>query len=192
MNRTYLTKIEMASALARGVRQLVFIGAPKAAPEQVPPPSSETELRLFSVDEEERSGPALTFVPTRFESEELAMALSRSGFDKLKASLFIWLGDAGYRTMETALSTLSFIASLPKGSGVLFDYAERRSSPGSYVGTALDGLASRVSCASDAAKHLIQPQAVAAMLRSLGFGQMTDHLDEELKPLEGHIVCAFV
>ncbi len=117
----------------------------------------------------------VTFVPTRFESEELATALSRSSFDKLKASLFIWLGDAGYRTMEAALSTLSFIASLPKGSGVVFDYVAEHSSPPSFAGTALDALASRVSCASGVAKHMIQPQAVAAMLRGLGFGHMTDH-----------------
>jgi len=192
MNRTHLTKIEMASALARGVRQLVFIGTPKPAPDQVTVALDDGTLQLFAVDEEGASKSTGTFVPTRFESEELAMALSRSGFDKLKASLFIWLGDARYRTMETAISTLSFIASLPKGSGVVFDYAERRSSPGSYVGTALDGLASRFSCASDAAKHLIQPQAVAAMLRGVGFGQMTDHIDEELERFDGHIVCAFV
>jgi O-methyltransferase involved in polyketide biosynthesis len=102
------------------------------------------------------------------------------------------LGDASYRRTETAISTLSFIASLPKGSGVVFDYAEQRSSPGSYVGTALDALASRFSCASDAVWHLIQPQAVAALLRGLGFGQMTDHVDEELTSSGGHIVCAFV
>lgn len=192
MNRTYLTDVEMTSALARGVRQLVFIGTPKTVPEQVTAPSHDKAVRLFTVDEKEPSGSTATFVPTRFESEELATALSRSGFDKLKASLFIWLGDASYRSLETAISTLSFIASLPKGSGVVFDYAERRSSPGSYVGTALDALASRFSCASDAARHLIQPQAVAAMLRGLGFGQMTDHIDEELESFDGHIVCALV
>src|SRR4051812_35068734 len=117
MNRGCLTRLELDSALERGVSQLVFIGAP----EDLPSPGS---LQLFAVDEREPATSAVTFVPTRFESEELATALSRSGFDKLKASLFIWLGNASYRSLETAISTLSFIASLPKGSGVVFDYAE--------------------------------------------------------------------
>jgi O-methyltransferase involved in polyketide biosynthesis len=189
MNRSYLTKIELASALARGVRQLVFIGARESTPEEIVQPSG-SPVQLFAVDEHEPAAATVTFVPTRFESEELSAALSRSNFDKLKASLFIWLGDASYRTGEAALSTLSFIASLPKGSGVVFDYAER-GPLGSFAGTALDALASRVSC-SGAVKYLIQPQAVAALLGGLGFGHMTDHIIEELSPLDGHIVSALV
>src|SRR5689334_17167123 len=139
MNRTSLTKIELASAVARGVRQLVFIGTRGAAPIEVGN-SSDDLLQVFAVDEQQPTNSTATFVPTQFQEEELASALSRSNFDRLKASLFIWLGDAGYRTMDAALSSLSFIASLPKGSGVIFDYAER-SSAGSFAGTALDVLA---------------------------------------------------
>jgi len=191
MNRRHVTKIELASALARGVRQLVFIGARDPAPD-VLADRSGSSLQLFAVDEEEPLACTATFVPTRFESEELSAALSRSNFDKLKASLFIWLGDASYRTAEAALSTLSFIASLPKGSGVIFDYAAERGPLGSLAGTALDALASRVSCAGDAVKFLTQPQAVAALLRGVGFRHMTDHVDEELSLLDGHIVSALV
>ena len=39
--------------------------------------------------------------------------------------------------------------------------------------TALDALATRI-CITGALKYLIQPQAVAAMLRGLGFQQMVD------------------
>jgi O-methyltransferase involved in polyketide biosynthesis len=190
MNRSYLTKMELASALARGVRQLVFIGARETRPEELPDISDDS-LQLFAVDEEEPIAPTATFVPTKFGCEELSAALSRSNFDRLKASLFIWIGDASYRTGEAALSTLSFIASLPQGSGVVFDYAER-GPLGSRAGTALDALASRVSCAGDAVKYLIQPQAVAALLRGLGFGHMTDHVNEDLSQLRGHLVSAFV
>ena len=191
MNRSHFTRIELASALARGVRQLVFIGAHQKAREEVSN-TSDTTLQLFAVDEQEPADCTLTFVPTQFESEKLAAALSRSNFDRLNASLFIWFGDATYRTMEAALSTLSFVASLPKGSGVIFDYATERSPLGSVAGTALDALASRVCCTGDAVKHLIHPQAVAAMLRSLGFGHTTDHIDEDLSPLDRHLVSALV
>lgn len=190
MNRTLLTRTELASAIARGVRQLVFIGSQKHVSMDVPNPADGC-LQLFTVDEEDAVGSAATFIPTQFQSEELACALSRSDFDRFKASLFIWLGDASYRTVEAALSTLSFIASLPKGTGVIFDYAAERTSAALFGGAALDALASRVSC-SGAVKHLIQPQAVAAMLRSVGFGQMTDQVDEEFAPLDRHIVTALV
>lgn len=190
MNGAHLTRTELTSAIARGVRQLVFIGTPKHVGLDVPSPP-DGSLQLFTVDEADAVGPVATFIPTQFQSEELASALSRSDFDRLKASLFIWLGDASYRTIEAALSTLSFIASLPKGTGVIFDYAAERTSAALFAGTALDALASRVSCAG-AAKYLIQPQAVSAMLRSLGFGHMTDHVDEEFAQLDRHIVTALV
>lgn len=190
MNRTYLTRLELTSALARGVRQLVFIGGQRTEPDHISDCSDR--LDVFAVNEGEPNPVSATFVPTRFESEELAVALSRSNFDKLKASLFIWFGDASYRTMETALCTLSFIASLPKGSGVLFDYAAEHRSAGSLAGTALDALASRVCGATDVVKYLIQPQAVAAMLRGLGFQHMTDQLDEEVSSLHSHLVTALV
>jgi O-methyltransferase involved in polyketide biosynthesis len=190
MNRTYLTQLELNSALERGVRQLVFIGGKREKSEKIVDCSEG--LEVFAVNEGEPNATAVTFVPTCFESEELAVALSRSTFDKLKASLFIWFGDASYRTMEAALCTLSFIASLPKGSGVVFDYTAEHRSAGSVAGTALDALASRVSCASGLVKYLIQPQAVAAMLRGLGFQHMTDQLEEEVLPLQSHIVTALV
>ncbi|MFL6416472.1 MAG: hypothetical protein ACJ74Y_12485 [Bryobacteraceae bacterium] len=191
MNRAHLTRSEVASALTRGVRQLVFIGGQKTNPEHTSEPS-DASLHVFAVDEKEPVAPALTFVRTRFASEELESALSRTSFDKLKVSLFVWFGDAGYRTMKDALSALSFIASLPKGSGIVFDYATERQSGGSLAGTALDALASRFSCASGAVKYLIQPQGVAAMLRGLGFGHIMDHVDEEVSHFDRHIVSALV
>jgi O-methyltransferase involved in polyketide biosynthesis len=191
MNCSYLSGNVLASALERGVRQLVFIGSQKTASEAAAA-QPDTVLQVFAVDEREPAAQAVTFVPTRFESEGIATALARSNFDKFKASLFIWFGDASYRTQEAALSTLSFIASLPKGSGVMFDYAAERRTPPTMAGTALDVLASKVSCASGVVTHLIQPQAVAAMLRGLGFGHMTDQMDEDLSLFDRHIVSALV
>lgn len=189
MNRMEVTKSELISALERGVRQLVFIG-PQQTSEDLSD-SLGTGLQVFAVNEEEPAASDANFVPTQFESEELATALARSQFDRFKATLFIWLGHAGYRTLDAALSTLSFIASLPQGSGVLFDYAAERRAP-QTGGTALDALASRFSCATGAVKYMIQPQAVAAMLRGLGFGHMTDHADNDVVLFDRHIVSAVV
>lgn len=124
--------------------------------------------------------------------EPLAMALERSAFDKQKASLFIWLGAAGYRTAEAVIEGLAFIASLPRGSGVVFDYAVERTSLGLLTHTALDALASRISVTGGSIKYLIQPQAVAAMLRGLGFQRIVDLGQEELPVGGRHLVSAAV
>ena len=93
-------------------------------------PSSNRSLRVFAVDEDVVSNSSAKFVRTRFAEETLAVARERSDFDRLKASLFVWLGGTGYRAVESVLSGLAFIASLPKGSGVVFDYAAKHLSLG--------------------------------------------------------------
>jgi O-methyltransferase involved in polyketide biosynthesis len=170
---TDFTKAELSAALARGVRQCVVIGSPPLCDALKNPP--EENLQVFGVAE-----------------EPLAMALETSAFDNQKASLFIWLGGAGYRTAEAVIEALAFIASLPRGSGVVFDYAVERTSLGSLTHTALDALASRISVTGGSIKYLIQPQAVAALLRGLGFQQIVD-LAQEALPLSGrHLVSAAV
>lgn len=151
--------------IARGVGQCVVIGSQL--------PAGEADLRVYQVAESTGS---------------LASALEGSGFDRLKATLVVWLGGAGYRTADAALSTLGFIASLPRGSGVVFDYAVERSSALLPSQTALDALASRVADASGAFKLLIQPQAVAAMLKGMGFRQILDLAQEETAAM--HLVSA--
>jgi hypothetical protein len=69
-----------------------------------------------------------------------------------------------------------------------FDYAVERTSLRKVAHTALDALASRVLVAGSVI-YLIQPQAVAAMLRGLGFRQIVD-LAQSVSG--GHLVSAVV
>lgn len=143
---------------------------------------------MFTVDEEHSSVSPGTFVPTQLASEALATAIERSDFDKRKASLFIWLGGSGYRTVDAVIAGLAFIASLPGGSGVVFDYAAERTSLRTLAHTALDALASRI-CLAGTVKYLTQPQAVTAMLRGLGFQHVADFSQSVSG---GHLVSAVV
>ena len=178
---------ELASAISRGVRQCVVIGSLGGALR-----SSTEVLRVFAVAEQEPRDLEATFVPTQFASEALASALERSEFDKKKSALFIWLGCSGYRTLDSAIATLAFIASLPGGSGVVFDYLAQHTSLGSLAHTALDALASRICLAGEGITHLIQPQALTAMLRSLGFQQIVDLTQREQALCGTHLVSAMV
>ena len=190
MRHINFIKSELAAAIARGVGQCVVIASTQTAQEafsHFPDPT----LRVFLVDEGAASNPPGTFVPTQFASETLAAALERSDFDTLKASLFVWLGGAGYRAAEGVMATLAFIGSLPKGTGVVFDYVAERTSPAAPRDAALDALASHISLPAGRIKHLIQPQAVAAMLYGLGFRQVVDLAKQELLS-EGHLVSAVI
>lgn len=186
MSSIHFIKTELAAALARGVRQCVVVGSRPLFQEAFKS-SPDRSFHVFTVDEEHSSVSPGTFVPTRLASEALATTLQISDFDKRKVSLFIWLGDAGYRTIDAVMAGLSFIASQPRGSGVVFDYAKERTSLGTVAHT-LDALASRI-CLAGTLKYLIDPQAVAAMLRGLGFRQIVD-LAQSVSG--GHLVSAVV
>lgn len=182
---------ELTAAIARGVHQYVVIGSRRRFREAVESYPDQI-LRVFALDEEEPSALSGAFLPIQPASDAIASAVEKSEFDRQIASLFIWLGAAGCRTVEATLARLAFIASLPKGSGVVFDYAPERTSFGSPSHTALDALASRVVGAGGTVKHLIQPQAVAALLRGLGFQKIVDLAQEELSVSGGHLVSALV
>ena len=180
-------KTELTAALARGVRQCVLVGSRPLFQEAFRSSLGQS-VHLFTVDEEHSSVSPGTFAPAQVASEALATTLERSGFDKQKASLFIWLGSAGYRTVDAVMAGLAFIASLPGGSGVVFDYAVERTTLRTMAHTALDALASRIYLAGTV-KYLIEPQAVAVMLRGLGFRQMVDFARSVTG---GHLVSAVV
>ena len=182
---------ELTAAIARGVRQCVVVGS-RPPLREVLESSPDQSLRVFAVDEEEPSALSAAFLPIQPAADAIASAIEKSEFDRQFASLFIWLGAAGCRTVEATLARLAFIASLPKGSGVVFDYTPERTSLGSPSHTALDALASRVVSAGGAVKHLIQPQAVAALLRDLGFQKIVDVVQEELSVSGGRLVSALV
>lgn len=187
MSSIHFIETELAAAFARGVRQCVVVGSQPLSQEAFNS-SPDQSFHVFAVDEEQSSGSPATFVPAHFASEALATTLEKSDFDKGKASLFIWLGGPGYRTVEAILASLAFIASLPGGSGVVFDYAAERTSLRTVAHRALDALASRI-CLAGTVKYLIQPQAVAAMLRGLGFQHVVDF---SKSVSGGHLVSAVV
>lgn len=192
MSSANFIQTELAAAIARGVRQFVVIGSWQQPLSDAFRNCFERTWKVFTLGEDPQPNSPATFVPTKFASEVLASALEKSDFDKRKPSLFVWLGGVGYRTVEAALASVAFIASLPKGSAVVFDYAVERDGLGSPNHTALDALASRVLVAGGSIRYRIQPQAVAAMLRGLSFRQIVDRVAEGLPDSGGHLVSALV
>ena len=156
MSLLHFAKSELTAAISRGVRQCVLIGKRPALHADIDP-----SVEVFTLDQS--------------ASETLVDTLDHSRFDKLKASLFVWLG-SGNRTIDGMIANLHFIASLPKGSGILLDYALERTSltAASAAASALDALASRLASAEGTIHYLIQPTAVEALLRGVGFHHIKD------------------
>lgn len=179
--RNRFAETELAAALERGVRQYVVLGAGLDTFGRKPYPAAD--LQVFEVDHPAAAkwrqssapeGARVTFVPTDFETESLSDALHRSGFKPGLATLFSWLGATLYSTPEAAMTTLRFIASMPRESGLLFDYAVERSSRSALGQLAMDALASRAASAGEAFRLLLQPEALKGLLKAFGFWRIDD------------------
>lgn len=130
----------LAEAVAHGVRQYVVLGAgldtfayrnpwPDLQVFEVDHPASQTYKKAQLA----RNGIAVpancTFTPVDFMRQTPAGELPKAGWDASRPTFFSWLGVTPYLTREAVLATLSFVASCPKGSGIVFDV----STPASQV-----------------------------------------------------------
>jgi methyltransferase (TIGR00027 family) len=185
--RSRFAEDEMSRAVACGAAQYVILGAGLDT-FAYRNPHSESALRVFEVDfpatqEWKRRQlaaagisipPSVTYAPVDFERQTLPEGLQQAGFDPQKAAFFSWLGVVMYLTEQTVMSTLGFIASLPAGSGVVFDFAVPRSSLNMAGQLALDALSRRVSAAGEPFQTFFDPTALAERLRGMGFHSVED------------------
>jgi methyltransferase (TIGR00027 family) len=179
----------LARSFEDGVRQAVVLGAGlDTFSYRNPFPG----LRLFEVDHPATQGwkrrlleaariaipETLTFAPVDFETRTLAEGLREAGFDAGCPAFFSWLGVVPYLTEAAVMATLGFIASLPAGSGAVFDYAQPPDSLDPLRRRAFDALAERVAAHGEPFRTFFDPARLVAELRRLGFGSVED-LDGE-------------
>jgi methyltransferase (TIGR00027 family) len=178
--RSRYAEDELAGAVAHGVRQYVVLGAGLDTLAYRNPHSG---LRVFEVDHPatqvwkreqleaaDIAVPAsLTFVPIDFERQTLADGLGQAGFDAKAAAFFSWLGVTPYLTREACMTTLSFIAKMPAGSGVVFDFAVDPALLNAGQRQALDALSERVARYGEPFQLFFDPAKLQDELKSLGF-----------------------
>ena len=84
------------------------------------------EFKKQRVDEALGGPPAnLTYVPLDLENEEMPAALARYGYDANRRTFVILEGVTMYVPEPALRALFGFIASHPKGSSVVFDFASR-------------------------------------------------------------------
>lgn len=186
--RTRFAEDALRDAVARGVRQLVVLGAGLDTFAYRSP--LDGALRIFEVDhpatqawKRERLAeagipvpPALTFAPVDFERETLADGLAAAGFEACLPTFFTWLGVVPYLTEAAVTATLAFIAGLPGGAHVVFDYGNPPApgADGEDFAAARAALAARVAAAGEAFRSDFDTDALHAQLRGLGFRDIED------------------
>ncbi|MBI5584887.1 MAG: class I SAM-dependent methyltransferase [Deltaproteobacteria bacterium] len=182
----------LAGAIARGVRQYVILGAgldtfPYRNPYQ------STGLRVFEVDHPatqawkrrrlQEAGivtpDSLTFAPVDFEKQTLTEGLSRAGFQTGQPAFFSWLGVVIYLTRPAVINTLEFVAALPAGSGIVFDYSPPTGLMDEDQRSGHERLGRQVAAQGEPWLTYFVPASLAETLRRLGIKRLEDLGPEE-------------
>jgi methyltransferase (TIGR00027 family) len=184
--RARFAEDELAAAVGRGVSQLVVLGAGLDTYACRNPFADR--LRIFEVDHPATQAwkrdrlaetaipipPWLTFTPVDFDRDTLSDALAASGFDPAQQTFFTWLGVVPYLPREAVFSSLGFIARLPGGAHVVFDYGDPPASLPAEAGAVHERRAARVAALGEAWITFFEPARLGADLTALGFTQIDD------------------
>lgn len=188
--RSRYAEDQIAQAVRQKIEQCVVLGAGLDTFAYRNPHSG---LRVFEIDhpatqtwKRERLEaaaiavpPSLTFVPIDFECQTLSKELAQCGFDPNSPAFFSWLGVTPYLTREACLATLRFIARMPAGSGVVFDFAVDRELLNLRQKLMLFALSKRVAMAGEPFQLFFDPRRLTEELMQMGFSS-TEALDGAL------------
>lgn len=194
--RSRFAEDELARALDNGVRQFVLLGAGlDTYAYRNPVRNPVHELRVFEVDHPatqrwkrallEQAGIAapgsLTYVPVDFERDDLADALAAAGCQLDQPVFFSWLGVTLYLSTDAVFDTLAFVAGLPPGSGIVFDYGvvPELLNPMERMGMAY--FAQKYAAEGEPWISYFAPEVLACELRAMGYGVVSDHGADELR-----------
>ncbi|MGO4883952.1 MAG: class I SAM-dependent methyltransferase [Bryobacteraceae bacterium] len=184
--RTRFAEDALAAAVERGVAQLVVLGA--GLDTYAYRGAMREGLRIFEVDHPATQSwkrarlaqagipvPAnLTFAPLDLERQTLSDGLSAAGFDGSQPSFFTWLGVVPYLTEEVTMATLGFIAGLPGGAQVVFDYSNPPDSLGGEMRALDDTLSARVAQIGEAWVSYFESDTLHGKLLEFGFREIED------------------
>ncbi len=185
--RSRYAEDELAAFFTRGVRQYVVLGAGLDTFTYRHPYAPE--LKVFEVDHPDTQAwkierlraacipipDSLQFVPVNFEHERLIQALENAqGFNVAAPAFFSLLGVTPYLTKDPLLSTLAAIASMPAGTGVVFDYVIPAACLSLLDKIGLQMLSARVAKLGEVFRLFLEPDEISATLRNLGFAHLED------------------
>jgi methyltransferase (TIGR00027 family) len=184
--RSRFSEDAMADCIARGVRQVVVLGAGLDT-FSLRNPYADLGVRAFEVDypatqmwkrDQIRAAgldepPALVFAPVNFERESLAEGLTRAGFKLDEPAFFQWLGVVPYLTKDAVSCTLKFISEVPQAA-VVFDYAEPFQNYPAERRASVMATAERAASRGEPWLSFFDPIELLQLLRGKGFNVIED------------------
>ena len=182
--RSRFSEETLAACVARGVRQVVVLGA---GLDTFSLRNPHAGVRVFEVDypatqdwKRERLEQAglvvpdtLTFAPVDFERQSLTDGLAAAGFRSDRPAFFQWLGVVPYLTREAISQTLDFIARVPE-SEVVFDYGEPFENYSQERRANVMAVAERAAARGEPWLSQFDPAEISDLLREAGFGVVED------------------
>ncbi|HEX3070708.1 MAG TPA: SAM-dependent methyltransferase [Thermoanaerobaculia bacterium] len=183
--RSRFAEDALAEAVASGVRQYVVLGAgfdtfayrnpfPDLRVFEVDHPATQAMKRERLASGEIAIPSSLTFVSIDFATTALEDALQAAGFDAAAPAFFAWLGVVPYLERPAIDQTLAFIASLPAGTAVVFDYSVPPESLPWMSRLVVHRMAKRVAAAGEPWKTYLDPKELLRDLHALGFSKAED------------------
>ena len=180
--RSRFAEDRLALAHAAGVRQYVVLGAgldtfawrnPHADLRvfEVAHPSTQAWKRNCLQISGVASPDGLIYAPVDFEAQTLQQGLAEAGFDPARPAFFSWLGVVMYLTEDAALRTLAYVAGLPAGSEIVFDFPVTDGHMTPLLRRAVARLAQRVAALGEPFRSAYDPGELVTRLLGLGFSQ---------------------
>jgi methyltransferase (TIGR00027 family) len=143
--RTRYIDDALLAAVARGIEQLVILGAgydtrAHRLPElgdlpviEVDHPDTQRAKRLILERHPEAGGSHVTYVGVDFDRQSLADAVERAGVQRDRATFVIWEGVASYLTAEAVDSVVRWSRAIAgPGSELVLTYVDRRLIDGTH------------------------------------------------------------
>jgi methyltransferase (TIGR00027 family) len=184
--RSRIAEDALAKAVARGVLQVVILGAGLDT-FALRNPHGERPIRIYEVDHpatqewkrQRLAGaqialpPWLILVPVDFERDDVGEKLAAAGFQRDSPAFFTWLGVVPYLTQDAIDRTLDYIRSI-QSSEVVFDYVEAPEAFSEELRPLVTERTEQLKKIDERWVSRFEPAGMAAILRSHGFCAIED------------------
>ncbi len=198
--RSRIAEDALSSAVERGVRQIVILGA---GLDTFALRNPHGDLNIYEVDHPATQAwklerlaeaqialpPWLNLVPVDFERDDVREKLAAAGFQQNSAAFFTWLGVVPYLTEDAIGRTLDYMSSL-QNAEVVFDYMEAPEAFSEELRQIEKARAEQLEKMGERSGTRFDPACIAAILRSHGFGAIEDIDYEEIVARFGGAVQA--
>ncbi len=185
--RAMVADAELAEAAGAGVRQCVVLGAGLDTSAWRVPAAADG-MRVFEVDHPatqawkqdllRQAGLSMpdwaSAVPVDLQHGSLQAALEDAGFRGDRPACFVWLGVTPYLTEAAIEGTLRYVASLPRGTCIVFDYRVDAGVLPPFERVMAAHMAGQVAALGEPWLSAFVPERLVQRLTAMGFGGVTD------------------